>query len=284
MKKIYNLALFSISIFLTACTPNIEDAKKLGFESLEQMAAFQARGYNSMNDYRSVKELTPDYFYKNCSKAMPEFYNNNCKNKKISWSGIVENINSSAIRIVVLDNNLQPLEGGLTIDSKSLKEKISESDLKKIIEFDGTIDAKNFMYPDIEKAYIVKIESDIEKNIRIERVAKEKKEQERQEFEENGMDSAWLDKKYGTSGAIWCGYGADDYLRETAKYSFKWDKIGFLGVKFDSYLKRVNSPGVITYVSDKASLQNGFGAFVRIELFCDYDTQIYKVLRYDFRQ
>ncbi len=284
MKKIYILAVFSISIVLTACAPNIEDAKKLGFESLEQMTAFQARGYKSMNDYQKVKELTPDYFYKNCRKATDEVYNTNCKGKKISWTGIIQEINSSSIRIVVLGDNLQPLEEGLTIDSKSLKEKIKESDLKKVIEFDGTIDAKNFIYPDIEKTHIVKIESDSEKNIRIERVAKEKAEEERQEFEANGMDSAWLDKKYGTKGALTCGSGVDDYLRKTAKYTFKWDEIGFFGVKFGSYLTKVNSPGVITYVSDKASLQNGFGAFVRIKIFCDYDTQKNEVISYDFMQ
>lgn len=174
MKKFYILAVFSISIVLAGCAPNIEDAKKLGFESLEQMAAFQARGYKSMNDYQKVKELTPDYFYKNCYEASKEVYNRNCKGKKISWTGIIQYKTSSSVRIVVLGDNMKPLQKDLTIDSKSLKEKIKESDFMKIIEFDGTIDAKNFIYPDIENTYIVKIESDSEKDVRTERVAKEK--------------------------------------------------------------------------------------------------------------
>jgi hypothetical protein len=37
-------------------------------------------------------------------------------------------------------------------------------------------------------------------------------------------------------------------------------------------------------VSNKVSLQNGFGAYERIELLCDYDTQSKKILRYSIRQ
>ena len=61
-------------------------------------------------------------------------------------------------------------------------------------------------------------------------------------------------------------------LRQAAKYDFKWDHIGFLGTKFDRYMKAVTSPGVLTLVTNKVSLQNGFGAYQHVELFCDYNT------------
>lgn len=96
----------------------------------------------------------------------------------------------------------------------------------------------------------------------------------------NLSDSAALDDRYGIAASVYCAGGADDYLRQVAKWDFKWDHIGFLDQKFDKYLKRVSKPGVLTTVSDKIALQNGFGAYQHVELFCDYDTQKKKVLRY----
>jgi hypothetical protein len=89
-----------------------------------------------------------------------------------------------------------------------------------------------------------------------------------------------LDKKYGTKGTIACSVDADNYLRSIAVHDFAWDKDteGLLGVKFDRILSNVVQPGVITYISGKAKLQNGFGAFTHIELYCNYDTQNDKVL------
>ncbi len=272
------------SLTLLGCTPNIEDAKKLGFQSVEQMEAFKARGYKSMSDYAKVKEITPDFFYENCKMKSRDHYEKNCLGGKISWYGEIVKIGSSVVEVSILNDDMTAIRNAFSIDSKSLREKISESDLNKVIEFDGVIDKQNIVKPDIEKIKLVKIESDSDKNARIERVASEKKRKQEEEFAKFGSDSSWLDKKYGTKGALSCSHYADDYLRKTAKYSFKWDDIGFFGVKFNSYLKRVSEPGVITYVSNRASLQNGFGAFVRIELFCDYDTQKDEVLRYDFRQ
>lgn len=96
----------------------------------------------------------------------------------------------------------------------------------------------------------------------------------------NLNDAQSLDEKYGIEATSACSVYADDYLRKIAKYDFKWDDIGFLDQKFDKYLKKVSRPGVITMVSDKAKLQNGFGAYQHIELFCDYDTQSNMVSRF----
>ena len=89
-----------------------------------------------------------------------------------------------------------------------------------------------------------------------------------------------LAKKYGTIASVYCADEADNYLRSVAKYTFKWDEIGTFDSKFDRFMKLVTSPGVITEVSNKVTLQNGFGAYERIEIRCDFDTQNKKVLAF----
>lgn len=107
-----------------------------------------------------------------------------------------------------------------------------------------------------------------------------------QAFSGDLQDASALDEKYGTDGALKCGYGADDYLRSIAKYDFGWDDAakGFLGVKFGSRLTHVDQPGVLTFVSDRSKLQNGFGGWTHIELLCRYDTQRAQVLGYSSNQ
>jgi hypothetical protein len=94
------------------------------------------------------------------------------------------------------------------------------------------------------------------------------------------MDADALDASYETAADVFCGSGANDYLRSVAKYEFKWDNVAIFDTKFDQYSKRVSAPGVLTLVTHKAMLQNGFGAYGRTTLMCDYDTQSKTVLRY----
>jgi hypothetical protein len=89
-----------------------------------------------------------------------------------------------------------------------------------------------------------------------------------------------LDEKYGVDATVYCSSDADEYLRSVAKYDFKWDDIGFLENKFDKYLKHVAEPGVLVMVSEKAKLQDGFGAYQHVKLLCSYDTQSQKVQSY----
>lgn len=96
-------------------------------------------------------------------------------------------------------------------------------------------------------------------------------------------DANALDKQYDAAAVVYCGDHADDYLRSVAKYDFRWDDIGVLDVKFGSYSGYVKNPGILTLISNKASLQNSFGAYRRITLLCDYDTQNKRVLGYAIR-
>jgi hypothetical protein len=286
MKLLNTCILFvALNSLLIGCKPNIEDAKKLGFESVEEMERFKFRGYRSMAEYKKVKEFTAQYFYNNCEKANSESYNSKCLGRRISWFGVVNSVTESNVaNIKILDDNLKPIESGFDIDSKSLGQNLKSSDVNKIIEFDGVIKSQNFMTPDIEETIIVKLESEQDKNSRIESQKKQNDKIEKEEYANNSSNSKWLDEKYGVAGPLACSSNSDDYLRTASKYSFKWDEMGFLSVKFDQYLLDVVTPGVITYSSNKVSLQNGFGAFVRVTLMCDYDTQQKKVLRYEIIQ
>ena len=116
-----------------------------------------------------------------------------------------------------------------------------------------------------------------------EKVAKDKADEAARLAQEkiNLSNPQWLMEKYNLSAATACSFGADSYLRSVAKYSFKWDDIGWFEAKFDSYSKNLKSPGVVTLASDKVSLQSGLGAYQRITIYCDYDTQAEKVLSYD---
>ncbi|HEY5211702.1 MAG TPA: hypothetical protein VIJ38_01625 [Acidobacteriaceae bacterium] len=58
-----------------------------------------------------------------------------------------------------------------------------------------------------------------------------------------------------------------------ARLQAGWDDAGVLDLKFDHTLAHVDNPGVLTVFSQKAKLQNGFGAYKHIVLYCDYDTQ-----------
>jgi len=86
-------------------------------------------------------------------------------------------------------------------------------------------------------------------------------------------DAKYLSDRYGLLADTACANGADEYLRSVARYDYAWDHVGALDTKFDDYSLVVKRPGVLTVISDKAKLQNGFGAFEHVTLFCEFDTQ-----------
>lgn len=95
-------------------------------------------------------------------------------------------------------------------------------------------------------------------------------------------DANSLDNRYDIAAESSCDVYSEDYLRSIAKFDYGWDKTGFLEQKFDKIMKQVVKPGVLTLVTHKAKLQNGYGAFEHITLYCDYDTQADKVLGFRF--
>lgn len=272
---------------LASCSNPEEEAKRRGFESVAQMEEFSKRGYEDFESYKKIKAFTPESFYLKCKDETVSVYDSLCRGKKVSWIGVVEDIGSDGVEVGLLSADGSALPNPFDIDSKSLASVIRETDIGKIIEFDGVVADQNIVKPDIDPVIHVSIESEDDKNKRIiiqEREEKRKEEEQKKadisELNAHLEDSAWLDSKYGIKAASWCKSKADEYLRSIAKYSFKWDETGWLEQEFDSHLIKVKAPGVVTYLSDKAFLQNGFGAYKRISLECDFDVQNEKVIGY----
>ena len=201
-----------------------------------------------------------------------------CVGKFIVWTGIVqENEPTGATSLEVKSGN-----GSANIHMElGLESPLNAGDQ---VLFHGVIRELNIISPDeIDKGYIRKVIATGQQLAAAEaqHEAALAAEAAKPDGPEVLNSAEALDKKYGTSGIFLCAAQADDYLRSIAKYDFKWENIGFLETKFDTYIKNVKSPGVLTLESDKAQLQNGFGAYQRIELYCDYDTQRKEVLGFE---
>jgi hypothetical protein len=82
----------------------------------------------------------------------------------------------------------------------------------------------------------------------------------------------------GTMGTIACHNAAESYVSSVEKYAHKWDDVGTFGTLFDKYLVHVETPGVLTMVSNHLSMQNGFGAYKKVKVLCNYDTRAKKVV------
>ncbi len=98
----------------------------------------------------------------------------------------------------------------------------------------------------------------------------------------HGNDPKALSDKFGNQADAECSSKADDYLRSIAKHEFKWngDAQGFLAYKFDKFSLRSLGDGLLTEISSKAELSNGFGAFDSIQFYCVYNVKTDKVVRY----
>lgn len=94
------------------------------------------------------------------------------------------------------------------------------------------------------------------------------------------MNAKALYGKYGLLAEAGCAAGADEYLRSIAPHRFNWSATGMLESKFDKYSPAVTTPGILTLISDKANVSNGFSVFHPIELVCNYDTQNREVVSY----
>lgn len=152
----------------------------------------------------------------------------------------------------------------------------------------GVSSIKNAVFPPTAEEKAAALQQEQAAKERVAAAAAEAEEKKKRdaaqaeaEFSANAFNSEWLDKKYGTSAAIRCGGNADSYLRDVSKYSFKWDDTGVFEQKFDKHYTNIKSAGVMRLASNKVSLQNGFGAFKRITLVCDFDAKNERVIGYD---
>lgn len=92
-------------------------------------------------------------------------------------------------------------------------------------------------------------------------------------IKEHGNDPKALDERFSNKAQIECSSRTDDYLRSIASHDFAWDEEakGWLGEKFDKYSLRSPGFGMLSLLSTRAKLSNGFGAFQHINFYCLYN-------------
>lgn len=91
--------------------------------------------------------------------------------------------------------------------------------------------------------------------------------------ERHGNDPKALDERFGTKAQVECSSRADDYLRSIASHDFAWDDDakGWMGIKFDKISLQSPGVGMLSLLSTRAKLSNGFGAFQHVDFYCLYN-------------
>lgn len=110
---------------------------------------------------------------------------------------------------------------------------------------------------------------------------KAQKEADELWIQEHGNDAKAMDERFGSKAGIACAVKVDDYLRSIAQYDFAWDDDakGYSD-KFTKYALQSTGVGMMTQVSDKAKLSNGFGAFEHVTIYCLYNAATDEVVRF----
>ncbi len=101
-------------------------------------------------------------------------------------------------------------------------------------------------------------------------------------IEHHGNNPKALDDRFSSKAQVECSSGADDYLRSIAVHDFAWDDDakGWLGDKFDKFSLQSPGLGLLSLLSTRAKLSNGFGAFQHIEFYCLYNAASGDVVRF----
>jgi hypothetical protein len=89
-----------------------------------------------------------------------------------------------------------------------------------------------------------------------------------------------LHDRYALLAANACAGGADEYIRSITEHRFHWVNSDVLKPRFDQFNPKVIAPGVLTLITEKPEVSNGFGVFKPITVYCNYDTQSREVLGY----
>lgn len=89
-----------------------------------------------------------------------------------------------------------------------------------------------------------------------------------------------LHEKYGVPAAEACAGGADEFIRSITAHKFHWNDTNMLDPRFNQLNPKVSDPGVLTLITNKPAISNGFGVFTPTTIYCNYDTQNNVVLSY----
>jgi hypothetical protein len=84
----------------------------------------------------------------------------------------------------------------------------------------------------------------------------------------------------GVLAARACGAGADTFVRSIAKNGFLWVDAATPDERFNEEIAAHVAPGITTSVSDKLLIKDGAGAYRRVVLDCNYNSEANAVLKY----
>jgi hypothetical protein len=131
---------------------------KFGFNSLDEMQTLQKRNYKLKSEYDVVKSLTPDYYLTNCFEINRISYVYFCRGKRISWKIQLLSIDKDWAKFQVLNENKNVTTPPLQIESKSFLDFFKGPNvIGTVYEIDGAIGARNFRFPDIDHISFVEI-------------------------------------------------------------------------------------------------------------------------------
>jgi hypothetical protein len=93
--------------------------------------------------------------------------------------------------------------------------------------------------------------------------------------------AAALRERFGGLASTACAAEADDYIRSITQHRFHWNERDALEPRFDKFNPVVIGPGILTLVTNKPAISNGFGVFTPMTVYCNYDTENNEVLDYN---
>lgn len=168
------------AFILAGCGPSLQDARKLGFSSVEEMKkaknegykdkseydtrhqkygfsslpemlALQARNYVLKQDYLDVKALTPQVYWRTCFETNRINYAYACRGRRMSWRVQLISTDENWARLKPLDKKGNTLRFDLEVESKTfLKHFNAPPSLGGTFEIDGLLGARNFKRPNID--------------------------------------------------------------------------------------------------------------------------------------
>ena len=171
---------FGFALILSGCGPSLQDARKLGFSSVEEMEkaknegykdkseydvryerfgfsslsemlALQARNYTIKQDYLYVKALTPEVYWRTCFQSNRINYAYTCRGRRISWNVQLVSTDDNWVRLKPLDERWNVLPFDMEFESKTFLNHFNAPPvLGGTFEIDGMLGARNFKRPNID--------------------------------------------------------------------------------------------------------------------------------------
>jgi len=169
------------AFILAGCSPSLQDARKLGFSSVEEMkkaknegfkykfeydvryrkfgfsslpemVELQARNYAVKQDYLDVKALTPEVYWLTCFETNRINYAYTCRGRRISWRVQLVSTDENWARLKPLGEKGNTLHFDLEVESKTFLKHFKEPpSLGGTFEIDGLLGARNFKLPNIDE-------------------------------------------------------------------------------------------------------------------------------------